>query len=364
MQIRTEKISQIAFSLIKGMGPRAFRLIMQDFHTVSEIYDLPETMLKEFIPRESIRKQVLNRNSFERAELEYEYCLEHGIEVLFFQDKRYPQRLNFYEVSPCVLYFKGESDLNKQRVVSIVGTRDPSEHGKVTCERIVKDLVKYDCLIVSGLAYGIDVTAHKASLSSNLKTIGVTAHGLDQLYPNDHLDIAKKMIMQGGLLTEYPTGTEMIPKLFPTRNRIVAAMSDVVIVIESARKGGSLITAEFANEYGKDVFAIPGRPTDKRSEGCNLLIKSHKAHLYDSIKDLEYITRWNSTPSLLQGSLFEDLSEEELQIVNFVRHQPKVHIDVLNQHLKKQVGELSALILNLELKGILKSLPGKRYICT
>lgn len=363
MDIQHEKIAQIAFNMTKGVGPHAFRLLMKDVHSVSEIFDLSNSDLIELIPRESMRKEILGKSNWDRAEEEYEYCLEHGIDILFFQDKRYPQRLNFYEASPCLLYYKGEADLNTQRVVSIVGTRDPSSHGRIACERVINELVKHNCLIVSGLAYGIDITAHKAALKQGLKTIGVTAHGFDQLYPADHSHVAKDMITQGGLLTEYPIGTEMIPKLFPTRNRIVAAMSDVVIVIESARKGGSLITAEFANEYGKDVFAIPGRPSDKKSEGCNFLIKSHKAHLYDSVKDLEYIVQWDSKPSAIQGSLFQELSDQERKIVNFIRHQPKVTIDEINQHLESQPGKMSAIILNLELKGIIKSLPGKRYIC-
>lgn len=364
MDLRDEKIAQLALSMTKGIGPHAFRLLMSDFHSVTEIFELEDTQLKDFITNERIRTEILHRVHWQRAEKEYDYCQEKGIEILFYQDKRYPQRLNFHESMPCLLYYRGEADLNAKRIVSIVGTRDPSDHGRMQCEQIVKQLAKHDCLIVSGLAYGIDIAAHKAALKNNLKTIGVTAHGLDLLYPADHVSVAEKMIEQGGLLTQYTTGTEMLPNLFPTRNRIVAAMSDAVIVVESARKGGSLITAEFANEYGTDVFAVPGRPSDKSSEGCNLLIKSHKAHLFDSVKDIEYILRWNAKPSVVQGSLFQDLNDEERKIVDFVRHQPESNIDSINQHLSKPAGALSAVILNLELKGIIKSLPGKRYICT
>ena len=363
MDYKTEKIHQIAFTQIKGIGPHVLRLIMREFNDITEIYELSESDLKSFISKDSIRESILNKEHFKRAEQEFDYCEKHGIEILFFKDKKYPNRLNYFESSPSLLYYKGNCDLNSLKIVSIVGTRDPSNHGKIKCEKIVEELVSHQVVVVSGLAFGIDVIAHKSAIKFGLPTIGVTAHGLDTIYPSSNSDVGKAMLENGGLLTEYMTKTEIIRELFPTRNRIVAAMCDALIVVESARKGGSLITAEYGNEFGKDVFAVPGRPEDDASRGCNLLIKSHKAHMYESVKDLEYILRWDKEKKTVQGKLFEDLSEEENKVVNFIRHQGESHIDSISGHLNKSSAHLAATILNLELKGILKSLPGKRYIC-
>lgn len=358
-----EKIYQIAFSLIKGIGPSGYRLIADEFENVGDIYQLSDEALKPFISKKSIREDVLNRTHFERATKEYNYCQENGIDILFYKESRYPQRLNFFDNLPCILFYRGNANLNAKRVVSIVGTRNPSEYGKIQCSKIVKALKAHDALIVSGLAYGIDITAHKSSLDNHLNTIGVMASGQSKIYPSDHLPVANKMLEAGGLLTEFLHDEEVIREMFPMRNRIVAAMSDVVIVVESAQRGGSLITAEFANEYGKDVFAVPGRPDDPVSKGCNLLIKSHKASMYESIKDLQYITRWNTEKIVVQTSLFKDLSNSERELVELVNKLGECHIDRIQKELKITAGELAIMLLNVELMGIIKSIPGKRYIC-
>ena len=359
-----EKIYQIAFSLVNGIGPQSYRLIMEEFEQVSDVYQMSDSQLKEIITRDSIRKEILEKAHFDKAEREYKNCQKNDIQILYYKDKAYPQRLNFHNGTPCIIYYRGTADLNTNRIVSIVGTRDPSEYGKVVCEKIVKELAKHQCLIVSGLAFGVDITAHKAALSNNLNTIGVMASGLSTIYPKAHESTAKKMITQGGLLTEFLHDAEMLREMFPMRNRIVAAISDATIVVQSATKGGSLITAEFANEYGKDVFAVPGRPNDEHSKGCNLLIKSHKAHMYESLKDLEYILRWSAKKKVVQASLFQDLSDEENQIIQFVRNSNEAHEDDIHKHLNKPAGSLAAIILTLELNGLLKSIPGTRYICT
>lgn len=363
MDYANEKIMQIAFHQIKGIGPRVVRLIMQEFDSISEIYDMNESELSEFISKKTIRDKILNKEYFDIGEKEYKFCEKNDVEVLFYKDKKFPARLNFHEGSPTLLFYRGSADLNARKIVGIVGTRNPSNHGKIRCEKIVKELKNHNCIIVSGLAYGIDITSHKAALENKMETIAVMGSGHDKIYPGHHKSVAKSMISQGGILTEFLSGTEIIREMFPMRNRVVAAMSDAIIVVESARKGGSLITAEFANEYGKDVFAVPGRPDDESSQGCNLLIKSHKAHMYESIKDLEYIMRWNKEENVIQTKLFEDLTDVELSIVNIIRHKGETHIDTIYSELNKTNGSLAAIILNLELKGIIKSLPGKRYIC-
>lgn len=363
MDYASEKIKQIAFHQIKGIGPRVVRLIMHEFSTVSEIYDLNDSDLKAFISKKSIRDSILNKEYFDKAEREWKFCEKNDVEVLFVRDKKFPARLSFHEGSPTLLFYRGNADLNSRKIVAMVGTRAPSTHGKLRCEKVVEELKSHNCLVVSGLAYGVDIACHKAALKHGLDTIGVMGSGHDKIYPEQHASIARSMVNQGGLLTEFLSGTEILREMFPMRNRVVAAMSDAVIVMESARKGGSLITAEFANEYGKDVFAVPGRPEDESSQGCNLLIKSHKAHMYESIKDLEYIMRWSKEEKIIQAKLFQDLTDDELSIVNVIRHRGETHIDMVYSELNKPNGSLAALILNLELKGIIKSLPGKRYIC-
>lgn len=359
MDYESKKTHEIALGLVKGIGPQVYRLLMQEFEEVEDIFNLSAKELKSFITNDKISKSILEKSTFYTAEKQFKFCEKRGIEILFFKDKKYPARLNFYEGTPCVLYYQGNADLNVQKVVSIVGTRAPSHQGKVRVEKIVEELKKHDCLIVSGLAFGIDVLAHSTSLNLGLKTIGVTAHGHDLIYPDSNADIAKKMLTQGGLLSEYMAGTEMIRELFPSRNRIVAAMCDAVIVVESAKKGGSLITADFGNEYGKDVFAVPGRPDDEASQGCNWLIKSHRAHMYESILDMEYIMRWNKEKTVVQAKLFEDLTEDEKIIIQLIRQHGEMHIDSLSQHFK---GTIAGVLLEMELKGIIKSIPGKRYI--
>lgn len=364
MDHKTEKTCEIALSLIKGVGPRVFRTLMNEYKLASVVFEQSDIDLKEHIGKEAIRKDILENTHQLRAEQEYQYCLDKGIEVLAFHDKRFPQRLNYFDNTPGLLYYRGVADLNALKIVSIVGTRDPSQEGKIVCNKIVEELTKHQCLIVSGLAYGIDVAAHKASVQHNLPTVGVMAHGHDNLYPETNKPLVKQFLPTGGLLSEYISGTKMLRELFPMRNRIVAAMCDAVIVVESAKKGGSLITAEFANEYNKDVFAVPGRPTDKKSQGCNLLIKSHKAHMYESVKDLEYIMRWNTKKEVVQGNLFATLSDEESAVIHFIRQHGNAHIDEISRQENINKAELPATILNLELKSLIKSIPGKRYICT
>ena len=363
MDYRNEKIHEIALTLVKGLGPRLFRLLMNEYGKASIIHDLSEEELSIHTKKAEIRNAILQRSHIERAEQEMRFCEKQGIEILSFNDKNYPQRLNFYDNTPGILYYKGNADLNSRKIVSIVGTRDPSNHGKIFCENIVRDLVKHNCLVLSGLAYGIDVTAHKASVKAKLATVGVVAHGHDKLYPESNRPLANKMISNGGLLSEFVSETEMLRELFPMRNRIVAAMSDAVIVVESTEKGGSLITANFANQYNKPVFAIPGRPQDDRSKGCNMLIKQHKAHMYESIEDLEEILRWNSVQKATQGSLFVEMSDDEKTIINHLRQFPESHVDELMKETNLSIGVLSSNLLNLELKSCIKSLPGKRYIC-
>jgi DNA processing protein len=308
---------------------------------------------------------VAKANVMKQAEAEVEFVKKHKITPLFFADDNYPKRLRHCDDSPVLLYYKGNVDLNSTRVIAIVGTRKASDYGRKICEKLVNDLAALNVVVMSGLAYGIDICAHRASLENGLNTVGVLAHGLDRIYPSVHASTAKKMIRQGGLLTEFPSGTNPDRENFPKRNRIVAGMSDAVIVIEAGAKGGALITAELGNSYNRDVFAFPGRVGDPYSEGCNNLIKTNRAALIQSAKDIEYIMGWEEEHSKekrnIQKQLFVDLGPDETVIVGVLKEKGKVNIDELSMLSKFPMSKTATVLLNLEFSGLVRSLPGKVY---
>jgi len=299
------------------------------------------------------------------AEAEIEFIDKHGVTVLSYMDDAYPQRLLQQEDAPLLLFLKGDIDLNRQKHIAIIGTRKPTEYGRLQVEQLVKGLSIYEPTIISGLAYGIDTAAHKSSVQNQLSTIGVLGHGLDRIYPAQNRKLAAEMIQtQGGLLTEFPSGTNPDAPNFPMRNRIIAALSDVVIVIESAKRGGSIITAEFANAYHKDVFAVPGRLGDDRSEGCNRLIKQHKAALIESADDVAYILRWDEKDKVkdIQQSLFIEMTEQERKIFDYLVEKGEGRLDKMHLDMELTLSALSTSLLEMEFSGLVKSLPGKRYI--
>jgi len=264
-----------------------------------------------------------------------------------------------------MLYTKGTMNLNAAHVISMVGSRACTEYGLKICEKIVADLSSYDVLVVSGLAYGIDICAHRSALKNNLATVGVLAHGLDNLYPSEHYNTSEKMLNNGGLISEFMSNTKMTPEYFPRRNRIVAGMADATIVIEASVKSGALITAEIANSYDRDVFAVPGNWGSSTSEGCNLLIKANKAMLIQSAEDVIRAMSWDAESKKtkrVQQDLFSNLSLDEEVIVNLLKEKEKIHIDDLCLVSKLSMNKASALLLNLEFSGVIKSLPGKMYV--
>lgn len=298
-----------------------------------------------------------------KAETEVAFVAQNNITPLFYLDSAYPKRLLHCEDGPVLLYAKGGADYNAQRVISVVGTRKATEYGKDFCEQLLADLAIHQPLIVSGLAYGIDVCAHKAAIKNNLPTVGVLAHGLDRLYPAQNKNVALQMLDNGALLSDYKSGSNPDRENFPKRNRIVAGMADLTIVIESSKKGGSLITAHLANDYNRDVFALPGRLGDSQSEGCNNLIKSHKAALIQSAKDIEYVMGWERKKKAIntQTQLFVTLTPEQKILTNLLSAQDKIGIDELSLLAKMPMSQTTSLLLGLEFEGIIKSLPGKMY---
>lgn len=307
---------------------------------------------------------IVGHDVFEQAEQELRFVERHKIRVMFYSDKNYPSRLKHYNDAPALLYYQGNADLNASRTVAIIGTRKPSPRGVSTTEAFIEGLKPYNVMTISGLAFGIDVAAHRKSVEINVPTLGVLGHGLQKIYPSQHYDVAARMIENGGLLTEYFSYKEPDREHFPMRNRIVAGLCDALIVVETAKKGGSMITVRFANDYNKDVFAVPGRLGDENSLGCNLLIKSHRAALIESVEDLAYVMRWNEIDAnkTIQRQLFSEFSEPEKKIVNLLSDSEEMGVDTLSYKCGLANSELAALLLNLEFKGVIRSIPGNRYV--
>ena len=305
-----------------------------------------------------------------RAEAELEFCQKHGIQPLPMNDEHYPARLRECDDAPLMLFYRGNADLNQQRVINIVGTRHCTAYGKDVISRFVRDLKSLcpQLLIVSGLAYGVDINAHRAALENGYETVGVLAHGLDQIYPPRHRETAIKMISQGGLLTEFFTQTNADKVNFVRRNRIVAGMSDACILVESAARGGGLITARLSRDYNRDVFAFPGRVGDEYSEGCNNLIRNNGAALITSAQDFVEAMGWITDAQLnearqkgIERQLFPSLSPEEMQIVGALQKQNDQQINMLSVTSNLPVARLTAILFELELKGVVKVLAGGTY---
>jgi DNA processing protein len=298
------------------------------------------------------------------AETEFLYTQKNDIKVLIYTETQYPKRLTYFDQSPIVLYYKGDAHLNHHRTVAIVGTRKPSDYGHCMCDRIIEGLKSYDVILVSGLAYGIDSMAHRQCVALKVPTLGVMAHGHDMVYPSENKVLVRKMIEAGGgLLTEFPINTRPDRENFPMRNRIIAALSDAIVIIESKKTGGSIITAEFGNEYNKDVFALPGSVNHELSTGCNHLIKTHKAHLLECADDLAYIMRWNEMDANkpIQTQLFIDLDENEAKALQIIKDNKEISIDQLTYIMDMTPSLISGLLLGMEFKGAIRALPGKKY---
>lgn len=309
-----------------------------------------------------------NPAAFLRAEHEMEFVEKNRLTCLTLKDEAYPSRLRECEDAPVVLFFKGHTDFNRLRVINMVGTRNATEYGKQFCVDFLHDLSSHypDVLVVSGLAYGIDIHAHRAALANNLSTVAVLAHGLDRIYPYVHRKTAIDMLDNGGLLTEYLTETNPDRHNFVSRNRIVAGMTDATIVVESASKGGSLITADLAVDYHRDCFAVPGRATDPLSMGCNQLIRDNKAALIQSADDFMRAMGWTAEEETakhegIQRSLFLELTEEEELVVGILTRLGDLHINVLVVESNIPVNRMTALLFELEMKGVVRALVGGVY---
>lgn len=358
------RLALLALHFIPGIGDYLIRQLISYCGSAERVFQMPRGKLKKIpgiglVTAESISKG----KSFNLAEKELRLAEKFQVDLLFFTDDNYPSRLRRVNDAPTMLYAKGNMDLENPKTVAIVGTRQSTSYGRDCVENLVRDLVPHRALIVSGLAYGIDIQAHKQAVNYQLQTVGVLGSGIDVIYPWAHREVAFKMMEQGGLLTEHPFGTQPDAHNFPARNRIVAALSDAVIIVEAAEKGGALITADIANSYHKDVFALPGSITQSHSAGCNILIKTNRAHLLTSVKDLEYIMNWDPTNTTGKESLdLDHFTEAEQQVLRtLIDNKNQLSIDEICWRTNLPVSEVAALLLALEFRDVVAPLPGKVY---
>lgn len=364
-----EQIYAIALTQVPGIGHIGAKQLMTGMGSATDVFRLRKE-IPERVPLAN--KRVADAldcpQAIARAEQEYAFVRKNGIRCLTFHDEDYPSRLRDCEDAPIVLFFKGKADLNALRVINMVGTRHATGYGTRLCATFLQELRELcpDVLVVSGLAYGIDIHAHREALANGLATVGVLAHGLDRIYPHVHRKTAVDMLQQGGLLTEFPSETNPDRYNFVSRNRIVAGMSDATIVVESAEKGGSLITAELAESYHRDCFAFPGRVGDECSEGCNRLIRDNRAALLLSATDFVEAMGWtvsarSSSAGHVQRCLFPDLSDDERRVTDILQKQGSLQINALVVEADIPVQKMSSILFELEMKGVVRVMAGGMY---
>ncbi len=360
---------QIGITLIKGVGTILAKNLISYLGSAEAVFkETPANLSKIPSIGSVLASQIAQQKDvLARADREIEFIIKNNIQHYFYADKNYPYRLKECIDAPVMLYYKGNGSLSSGRMLGVVGTRNASEYGKELCLSVINELAELSpqLTIVSGLAYGIDICAHKTALACKLPTIAALGHGLDRLYPATHRTTAVKMLENGGLLTEYVTGTNPDRQNFLQRNRIIAGLCDAIWVVESASKGGSLVTAEWAGQYNRDVFSCPGRVGDIHSSGCNWLIKSNKAALIESASDIMNAMNWDvadSTDKLpIQACLFVDLNDDEQAVISTLRQNNGLQLNQIALALSMPVSKTSALLLEMEFKGILKCLPGNLY---
>jgi len=354
----------LALLKVDGVGDIMAKKLLTHFGNAEAIFKAKTNLIAAIDGVGSVLLKNLKDNSvFEKANQELEFIKSNNIKASFFQEENYPDRLKHCIDSPVLIFSAGNINLKNKKIISIVGTRQVTSYGMEFCRKLIEDLAPLDPVIVSGFAYGVDIVAHQLAMEHNLQTIGVLAHGLNQIYPKTHKKYVVKMEENGGFMTEFWSSSNPDKENFVRRNRIVAGMTEATIVIESADKGGSLITANIANDYNRDVFAVPGRVTDKYSQGCNDLIKTQKANVLTSAADLVYILNWDieNKPKTVQKQLFVELEPDEQKIYDFLLKNGKELLDIIALQCDYPIYRISGILLNMELKGVIRPLPGKLF---
>ncbi len=365
METVQDKLLQykIALSFLNGFGIKKISKLLNHFEEPEAVF---KESLNSIYQKTGIHKHFLQgmqrEKALEKAQEQIIWIHKKDIQTHFYLDSNYPRRLRNCDDAPIILYSQGNFNLNPSFTVAIVGTRSATEYGKEICEKLISDIGSEAIQIISGLAYGIDIIAHQASLEKNIETVAVLGNGMQRIYPSIHSQIARKMLKKGGLITELPFNAKPDRENFPKRNRIVAGMADAVIVIESKKKGGSLITADLANDYNKDVFAYPGNVVQETSEGCNMLIAQNKAHLITSGTDFLKIMGWEGIISKTkQVQINFNLEPQEQDIFELIQKNKKEHIDVLAHKSQKSIANIAVILLNLEIKGLIKKTGGNVF---
>lgn len=346
------------------IGGKTARVLLEYFGSAEAVFKMPARQLAAVSGLGEKRVQALKTAADREAiEKEMNFMERHAIRPLHWKHKDYPGQLNNCADAPVLLYYKGNASLNAERMVAVIGTRRHTDYGRRVTERLIEDMQQEGVTVVSGLAFGIDICAHKKAIACNLPTIGVLGHGLDRVYPDAHKNIAREMLQQGGLLTEYVSGTLPDRQHFPMRNRIVAGMAAVTVVVETGITGGAMITARLAAGYNRDVAAFPGRTIDAQSEGCNELIRTNIAQMIGNATDLMELMNWKANPEkkVKQASLFTQFSGNALAVLQLLEGSEGVPVDDLLQRSGMSGNALAAVLLELELGGAVRLLPGKRY---
>lgn len=359
------RLALLALHFIPGLGDYLIRQLVSYCGSPERVFRMPKGKLLKIPGVGMATADAIGQGApFSRAEREVRRAEKEKVELIFFTDKKYPSRLRQINDAPTLLYARGNINLENPKSVAIVGTRQSTAYGKECVENLVRDLVAHDALVLSGLAYGIDIHAHKQAVKHGLPTVAVMGSGMDVIYPAPHRDVADEMMAHGGLLTEHPFGTPPDAHNFPARNRIVAGLADAIVIVEAALKGGALITADIGNSYNKDVFAFPGNVKQSHSAGCNNLIKSNRAHLITSIRDLQYIMNWDvgMKPARQATPALDGYSEQEQLLIQvLLDNNRQLMIDEISWKTNLPVSQLASLLLTLEFKGVVAALPGKVY---
>jgi len=354
----------LALQKVDGVGDIIAKKLITHCGNAEAVFKTKVSQLAAIDGVGSILLQNLkSKTIFEAAEKELQYIKSNAVQTTYFLDNDYPEKLRHCIDSPVLLFASGNINIKNSKIISIVGTRQITSYGTEFCKKLIADIAPLNPVIVSGFAYGVDIVAHQAAMENGLQTIGVVAHGLNQTYPKVHTKYVAEIEKNGGFITEFWSNTNPDKENFVKRNRIVAGIAEATIVIESADKGGSLITANMANEYNRDVFAVPGRATDKYSQGCNNLIKTQKANLLTGAADLVYMLNWdieNSTKPV-QKQLFVELDYEEQKIYQFLQQNGKEMMDIIALQCEFPIYKISGMLLNMELKGVIRPLPGKMF---
>lgn len=365
MLSENELLYTLALQRVPNLGDTSAKKLLEHVGSAEGIFKEARHKLLKINGIGAIRlKGLSNTKLLVEAERELKFIQTNHIKIFYFRDKQYPERLKHCVDSPILIFQRGNIQLQRRPVISIVGTRNITAYGAGFCKKLIEELVPIDPVIVSGFAFGVDILAHKVAMENRLQTIACLAHGLNQIYPRIHKKYVSAMEENGGFVSEFWSDDVFDRTNFLRRNRIIAGLSEATVVIESAEKGGSLVTADIANSYNRDVFALPGRVTDSKSQGCNNLIKTQQAHLLSSAADLIFMMGWDLNHASVepqQKKLFVELNEDEKRIYSFLVERKKELLDSIALACDMQTSKTAAVLFNMELKGVIKPLPGKWF---